>query len=141
MLRSSVICWHHWFLCNKEISENPKKWWKWSILIKKIFNTFWTTWGISMNFQEKCDLWYLKVTEKQGFRLSLENPFLKKKSYPSSCTISDKPDDKFFKYCFWSQKCQTYPIFGITRTFLKKIALQIFFLSSTKTSCKKISKK
>ena len=56
MLTSSVISWRYWFLCNKEMSRNPKKCWK---LLKignterEILHVFWTNWGISMKFSGK----------------------------------------------------------------------------------------
>ena len=40
---------------------------------------FWTTWGVSMKFSAKMWLMIvLKVTEKQGFTLFLEDIFLEK---------------------------------------------------------------
>ena len=40
---------------------------------------FWTTWGVSMNFSGKLRLMItLKVTNDQGFTLSLEDTFLEK---------------------------------------------------------------
>ena len=71
MLTSSVISWRYWFLCNKEMSRNPKKCWK---LLKignterEILHVFWTNWGISMKFSGKMWLTIIpKVTKKTGF--------------------------------------------------------------------------
>ena len=82
MLTSSVKGWRHYFLCNKEMSKIPNNRWK----LMKIANIdreslhiFWTTWEISMKFSGK--MWFMiisKVTEKQGFILSLEDTFLEK---------------------------------------------------------------
>ena len=53
MLTSSVISWHHWFLCNKEMSKNQENWWKLMKIAnidRDILHNFWTAWGISMKF-------------------------------------------------------------------------------------------
>ena len=43
---------------------------------KEIFHIFWTTWGISVKFSGKMWLMIiLKITENQGFSLSLEDTF------------------------------------------------------------------
>ena len=74
--------------CNKEMSRNPKNWWK----LKKIASTdrerpqiFWKTWAISIKFFE--ETWFiiiLKITKEQVFTLSLEDIFLEKPQGGSS---------------------------------------------------------
>ena len=78
------------------MSKNPKNWWKLMKIAnvdREIFDNFWTTWGISMNFLGKMWLMMiLKVTKKQGFTPSLEDIFFeknkKKTNYVSSYSYS-----------------------------------------------------
>ena len=53
MLTSSVICWHHEFLCNKKLSKNPKKSMKIINIDGENLHISWTIGVISMNFSEK----------------------------------------------------------------------------------------
>ena len=55
---TDIICYmpRHKFLCNKEMSKNPKNWWKELILTKKIFISSERLKEFQWNFQEKCDL-------------------------------------------------------------------------------------
>ena len=82
MLTLTVISWRHKFLCYKEMSKNPKNWWK-SMKIANIdrqtLHNFWKTGGISMKFSGKmCLMTILKVTKNQGFTLYLEDTFFGK---------------------------------------------------------------
>ena len=62
MLTSSVTSWRLSFLCNKDMSKNPKNWWK---LLKIAFK---------MRF-----MIILEVAKNQGFTLSLEYALLGKR--------------------------------------------------------------
>ena len=55
---TDIICYmrRHKFLCNKEMSKNPKNWWKELILTKTIFISSERLKEFQWNFQEKCDL-------------------------------------------------------------------------------------
>ena len=61
------------------MSKNPKNWWKLANIDREFFHIFWMTWGNSIKFSGKmCLKIILKVTEKQGFTLSLEDTFFGK---------------------------------------------------------------
>ena len=78
MLTSSAIYWHHYFLCNKEMSQNLKNQQKVNFEGENLY-IFWTTWRISMKFSGRMWLMImLKVTKNQGFTLPLESTVLEK---------------------------------------------------------------
>ena len=62
MLASSIISWRYLFVCKKEMSINPKNWWKMmkipNIDIENIY-ILWTTWGDSMKFPGK--MWLMTI--------------------------------------------------------------------------------
>ena len=71
MLTSSVTSWRLYFLCNKDMSKNPKNWWK----LLKIANIG----RESLNIFKMRFMIILKVTKNQGFTLSLEDALLGKR--------------------------------------------------------------
>ena len=75
----SENCWHHLFVCNKEMAKNPENRWKSMIIAnidREILHNFWTTWAILMKFSGKMWLMIiLKVTKNLGFTFSLEDKF------------------------------------------------------------------
>ena len=71
MLTSSVTSWRLYFLCNKDMSKNPKNWWK----LLKIANIG----RESLNIFKMRFMIILKVTKNQGFTLSLQDALLGKR--------------------------------------------------------------
>ena len=71
MLTSSVTSWRLYFLCNKDMSKNPKNWWK----LLKIANIG----RESLNIFKMRFMIILKVTKNQSFTLSLEDALLGKR--------------------------------------------------------------
>ena len=62
-----IICYKLAFLCNKEMSKNPKS------RLNESIKIFWTTWGRKMWL-----MIILKATKSPSFTLSLEDTFLEK---------------------------------------------------------------
>ena len=63
-----------------------------NIIDRKSLNIFWTTWGISM--KSSGEMWLmimLKLTEKQGFTLSLVDTFSEKSSRGGDHFDSSQP--------------------------------------------------
>ena len=79
MLTSSVISWWHYFLCNKEMSKNPKNWWK-LIKIANIDrnNLLNDLRNFKEIFRKDVSFHNIKSRKKQAFTLSLEVTFFEK---------------------------------------------------------------